>query len=388
MQETFICPHCHKPVEITEALTHQIKDEIKANFDKEHQEDIHKLTEKIRLKVAEENKIRVAAKEEESKDLKEIITSLKEQLIESNKEGRELKKQREQFDLDKEKAIFQASQLAKQDAQKNSDETHRLKDLEKEKVINDLRKSLDEARRKAEQGSMQTQGEVLELDLEDSLKLAFPHDEIKPVEKGVNGADIIQVVKSPRGNNCGTILWEFKRTKTWSNSWVEKLKADVRAQRSNIGALVTQAFPANTKTTIDLHNGIWLASYENMLPLAVLLRKNILDVAREKFISQNSTEKSQQLYTYITSHQFRQQVEALAEIFGEMNQQVIKERIAFEKSWKVREGQINRLFLSTANVIGGIEGAGVNLPQIKGLELMEIEADLDDKTNQPNLLDK
>jgi hypothetical protein len=257
--------------------------------------------------------------------------------------------------------------------------------MEKEKVINDLKKALDDAKRKAEQGSMQTQGEVLELDLEESLRLAFPHDEITPVEKGVSGADVKQIVKSPRGNTCGIILWEFKRTKTWSNDWVVKLKNDVRNTKANIGALVSIAFPPNIKGNIELVNGVWLTNSLNILPLAVLLRKNILDIAREKFISQNSTEKSQQLYSYITGHEFRQQLEALAEIFGDMNNQIIKERVAFEKSWKLREGQVNRLFLSTANILGGIEGTGVNIPQIKGFELLEIE---DEQPNQPKLLDE
>ncbi len=385
IQDKFKCPNCQEEIELSEAFTHQIREDIQKEAQAQNQKKIDQELLKLKNRLEEEARQKEQKQLEENKDLKELLNSLKEQLLESNREKRELKIQQEKSDIDKDRAIAQAEERARQDALKNSDEIHRLKDMEKEKVINDLKKALDDAKRKAEQGSMQTQGEVLELDLEESLRLAFPHDEITPVEKGVSGADVKQIVKSPRGNTCGIILWEFKRTKTWSNDWVVKLKNDVRNTKANIGALVSIAFPPNIKGNIELVNGVWLTNSLNILPLAVLLRKNILDIAREKFISQNSTEKSQQLYSYITGHEFRQQLEALAEIFGDMNNQIIKERVAFEKSWKLREGQVNRLFLSTANILGGIEGTGVNIPQIKGFELLEIE---DEQPNQPKLLDE
>lgn len=384
--DKFKCPHCDQEIELSEAFTHQIREDFEKESSAKNQKRIEEEVARAKQKLAEENKLNLQKQAEETKDLKDLLNTLKEQLLQSNRESRELKIKQEQAEIEKEKAIAQAQEKARSEALKNSDEVHRLKEKENEKVISDLKKALDDAKRKAEQGSMQTQGEVLELDLEDSLRLAFPHDEVMPVEKGVSGADVRQVVKSPRGTTCGTILWEFKRTKTWSNEWVSKLKNDVRNERANIGALISQAFPPNVKGNIELVNGVWVTNSLNILPLAILLRKNILDIAREKFISQNSTEKSQQLYSYITGHEFRQQLEALAEIFGGMNTQIIKERVAFEKSWKQREGQINRLFISTANILGGIEGTGVNIPQIKGFELLELEEGKEEI--QPKLLDE
>jgi hypothetical protein len=254
---------------------------------------------------------------------------------------------------------------------KQTQETYRLKELEKEKIINDLKKSLEEAQRKANQGSQQTQGEVAELDLEQTLRAAFPTDTITPVEKGVRGADVRQVVRTSMGNTCGVILWESKRTKSWDHKWISKLKEDLRSEKANIPIIASSLLPEEAATGFGYIDGVYVVSHTLALPVAQVLRQKLIDVAREKFISQNKENSAEQLYTYVTSHEFRQQIEAIVEVYNDMNQQILKEKAAYEKIWKTREAQVAKLFTSTAGIIGSISGrVGQSFPQIKGLELL------------------
>ncbi|MFC1710413.1 DUF2130 domain-containing protein, partial [Patescibacteria group bacterium] len=230
------------------------------------------------------------------------------------------------------------------------------------------------------QGSQQLQGEVLELDFEQLLKNNFKNDKIEPVEKGVKGADVRQTVKSPRGISCGVILWETKRTKAWSDSWIDKLKDDLRAEKANIPVIVSMVLPKDMDGELGFKDGVWISSFSLALPLAQLLRKNLLDVGYQKAVSAHRGEKADHLYEYITSHEFRQQVEAMIEVYVQMKGQVTKERVAYEKMWKQREKQVDRLFSSTANVVGAIQGeVGQTAFQIKGLELLEDGENADDE---------
>jgi len=391
MPDTFICPHCSKNIELTEALTHKIKEELEVSLAESHRKEMAALLKsseaKIKEKVKQETEITLRDRENENKELREQNKGLGSQLLNLTKSIRELKDKDDKRDLEMQKQIIEETQKARTDAFKQSLEENRLKQLEKDKKISDMEKLVEELKLKAQQGSMQTQGEVLELDIEEALKTAFSDDAFKPVEKGVTGADIEQIVNTPRGNFCGTILWEFKRTRHWSDEWVSKLKTDIRASKSNCGAILTQVMPTASKHSIEFYKGIWVTTYANVLPLAFLLRKNLIDVATQRFLAQNSASKAEQLYGFVTSHEFRQQIEALVEVYSEMNDQVLKERVAFEKSWKQREGQVKRLFLSTANVIGGMQGSGAAIAHIKGLELLELEEGSHEKdqptTNQP-----
>jgi hypothetical protein len=252
-------------------------------------------------------------------------------------------------------------------------ETQRQKDLEKDKQINDLKKLLEDAQRKANQGSQQTQGEVQELALEEQLRTTFADDIIEPVGKGVSGADIRHVVRTPRGTVCGTMLWESKQTKAWSEGWIGKLKADVRAEKADIPVLATATYSDPNWSGIALHDGVWVCSFRLAVPLALSLRKMLIEVGRQKAMSADRGNKADMIYNYITSQSFRQQIETLAEVYMEMQGQISKEKTAYEKLWKQREGQIHRLFQSTASIYGSIQGlAGANaVPQITGLELLD-----------------
>lgn len=365
MNNTIKCPNCGKTIEISEALKAQIQDDIRRRAETEIRQEYE---QKGRLEL-EDLKKTLAEKEQRLEEFRENELKLREEKrrLEEKEKDLELETQRR---LDEERKKIEEAVLRRQT------DIHRLKELEKEKIISDLKKALEDAQRKAQQGSQQLQGEVMELDLEDTLRQEFPNDTIEPVGKGIRGADIRQVVKSPRGHICGVILWESKQTKAWTDEWLTKLKIDLRAQKANIPVIVSAVLPKEIKNGLGLKENVWVANFSLAIPLAILLRKALLDVAYQKLLSVHQGEKADLLYEFITGHEFRQQVEALVEVFQEMNEQINRERIAFEKSWKAREGQIKRIIFSTANVYGSIQGIiGSSLPQIRGLELMELEGE-------------
>lgn len=341
---TIRCPHCGKPIELTEALSHQVREQIVNEEQKKFSDEIHELKKKL-----------------DTAERAELEIRKQKNLLDEEKRTFELEKQR-QLDSEREKI--------RKAAEDSILESQRLKEKEKDKMIEDLKKSLEDAQRKATQGSQQLQGEVAELDLEETLRNTFSSDGIEPIGKGVLGADIRQVVKSPGGKLCGTILWESKRTKAWSDGWITKLKEDMRSDKANIPALVSEALPEEAKTGMGLKDGVWVCSSKLFIPLAMLLRKSLIDAAYQKFVSDNRLSKAEQIYSYVTSHEFAQQVESMVEVYTDMLSQVNRERVAFEKSWKLREAQVRRLLSGVSGIYGQIQGAaGPALPTIKNLEL-------------------
>jgi hypothetical protein len=256
------------------------------------------------------------------------------------------------------------------DAQKNEAREHeyQLKLKELEKQLDDQRKLADEMKRKAEQGSMQLQGEVQELLLEEILKDHFPFDGIGEVGKGVEGADCIQVVRNHLGHDCGKIIFESKRTKSFNNGWIEKLKADMRNKQADVAILVTQAYPKEM-TCFGEKDGVWICSFSEVLALTNALRHTIIRIAETKKAEENKGEKMQMLYGYLTGIEFRQQIETIVEGFLSMKNSISKERIQMEKIWKEREKQLERVLLSTSGMYGSIKGiAGASIGNIPLLE--------------------
>jgi hypothetical protein len=340
---TITCPHCHKPFELDELLTHQIKEEFLSGEQKKH--------------------------EAELAQMKRNLVKAQEAELEVRKQKNVLDEEKRTFELDKQRQLDAERDKIRKATEEQLLEQIRLKEKEKDKVIDDLKKSLEDAQRKATQGSQQLQGEVMELDLEATLRTTFPLDSIEPIGKGVLGADIRQVVKSPGGKVCGTILWESKRTKAWSDGWVTKLKDDMRNDKANIPAIISETLPEEAKTGMGLKDGVWVSSHKLFIPLAMLLRKSLIDAAYQKFVSDNKQSKAEQIYGYVTSHEFAQQVESMVEVYNDMLSQITRERVAFEKSWKLRESQVQRLLSGVSGIYGNIQGAaGPALPPIKSLE--------------------
>ena len=406
---TIVCKSCGEEIEISAALQGQIEAQVltaehkkheaelervraeadaaakkrladeKALLDKQSQDELELTKKKLeaeaesRLKRANlEQELLVKSLKEDAESAKESNKKLTEQLTELTKELREERKAKANIELEAEKKIAAEEAKIREEAQKSADERQRLNLAERDKTINDLKKALEDAQRKAAQGSQQLQGEIMELDLEEALAANFRDDEIEPVAKGVRGGDIRQVVKSPRGTTCGVMLWEIKRTKNWTDGWVAKLKEDLRNEKANVPIIVTEAMPKQITEDMGMLQGVWVCKPQLAIILATLLRKSLLDAGLQKALAENRGTKAEALYNFVTSHEFVQQIESMIETYQEMSTQLTKEKVAMQKIWAQREAQAQRLLLSTANIIGSMQGhiGNASMPKIKGLELL------------------
>jgi hypothetical protein len=249
------------------------------------------------------------------------------------------------------------------------EEQHKLKDAEKDKKLYDALKQVDELKRKMEQGSQQTQGDVLELEIEEMFKREFPFDVIEAVSTGVRGGDIIQTVWTQSGRTCGIILWETKRVKNWSESWIAKLKDDQGDAKADLAVLVSEALPQGFHHFRQI-NGVWVTDIPSALSLAIALRMVLIQTANAKEIEIGKDDKKDLIYRYVTGPEFRNRVTAIIEGFRAMKEDLESERRAMQKIWASREKQIERIISNTAGMHGDLEGlAGTALPQIKILEL-------------------
>ncbi len=280
------------------------------------------------------------------KDLQEELGEKDKKLIESQKaeldlrkERRKLEEDKKTFELEMTRKLDTERERIQEDSLKKVAEEYRLKDMEKEKLVSDMRKQIEELKRKAEQGSQQTQGEVLELDLEEILKSNFPLDQIEPVPKGIKGADILQKINNQAGRHCGTIIWESKRTKAWSNSWIEKLKDDQRDVKAEIAVLMTTVLPKGIDT-FSYMDGIWVTNHALIVGLATALRMNLIQIADSKIAAEGKEEKMEVLYSYLSGPEFRQKIEAIVETFASMKRDLDQEKRAMTRIWSKRDKQI------------------------------------------------
>jgi len=219
-------------------------------------------------------------------------------------------------------------------------------------------------KRRQDQVSMQLQGEVQELALEEILGNAFPFDIISEVGKGIRGADCIQTVRNNFGQECGKIIYESKRTKDFGLDWIEKLKADMRSTRADIAVLVTKTMPKELEC-FGLKDGVWICTFSEVKALANVLRDGIIRVYNSSKSHENKGDKMQLLYDYLTSNEFSEQWKAIREGFAAMKMSIINERSAMEKLWKAREKQLEKVLLNAAHVKGSIDG-------ISGLESINL----------------
>jgi hypothetical protein len=248
-----------------------------------------------------------------------------------------------------------------------------LKVKEKEKQIDDMKKVIDDLKRKSEQGSQEMQGEVLEIDIQSALERQFPHDHIRPVPKGMSGADLIQEVRDDAAHPCGNMIWEVKNTKHWQAAWLDKLKADQREAAATIAILVTMALPEGVRGFARI-NGVWVTDLAHYPMLAVALREQLQQVAFARAAGQGKNEKMEMLYQYLAGDEFRHRVEAIVEAFSSLREQLDKERRAMTRHWAEREKQLERVIMSTTGMYGSLQGIiGKQLPVIPALELDEPE---------------
>ena len=349
--------------------------------------------ERTRIAVEESKKAKMALAtdlEQKSKDLIELQDILKQRdqkLAEAQKAQADLlRKQRElddakrELDLTVEKRVQAGLTVTREQAKKEADDAAKLKLMEAEQTISAMQKQVEELKRKAEQGSQQLQGEVQELELEGLLSEKFPIDQIQPVPKGEFGGDVVQRVAGPYGQVCGSILWETKRTKNWNNGWLVKLRGDQRQAKAELAVLVSQTLPQEVET-FGLIDGIWVTHLKSAIPLAMALRHSLLEVALAKQANEGQQTKMEMVYDYLMGPRFRQRVEAIAEAFNTMQQDLEKERRVIQKQWAKREAQIDRVMQSTVGMYGDLQGiAGKTLQEIEGLELTALDAPTDSKS--------
>lgn len=240
-------------------------------------------------------------------------------------------------------------------------------------MISDMQKQIEELKRKAEQGSQQLQGEVLELALEATLRGAFPLDSIEPVGKGEFGGDVLQRVVNPFGQPCGAILWESKRTKNWSDGWLTKLRGDQRAAKAELAVLVTQALPKGCDT-FALVDNVWVTEARYAVPLVSCLRQSLMEVANTRLAREGQETKMELVYSYLTGPRFKQRVEAVMEKFRDLQEDLDRERKFMMKQWAKREAQIQGVIGSTVGMVGDLQGiAGSAIQRIEGLDVPELE---------------
>jgi hypothetical protein len=404
-QGMITCPSCGHEFEISDALTGRIREHLEAELSqgvKKREADLKKKIDALKAQEAKLAKSREAIDEEIEAKLKErlseaekkaakklegrfadqlkelqgaleekdaAIKTFREQELDLRKKQRKLEEDKASLELDVARKLDEEREKIRAETSKKIAEENRLKDMEKDKVINDLKTSLEDMKRKAEQGSMETQGEVLEQDFEAQLKSFFVHDDIQPVPKGIKGADLVQTVRTPIGAECGILLWEAKNTKAWSNNWIPKLKDDMIETRASIAILVSVVLPNGIKRFGQV-DGVWVSDPLCAIPLAAALREHLEAISRERTASTGKSEKMEALYQYLAGVEFKQKIEGIIEAFTSMQEQLLKERRAMEKHWKQREKQIERVVKNTAGLYGDMQGIiGGQIPAIPALEL-------------------
>ena len=321
----------------------------------------------------EREKIKKEAEAKSSLELKDLKGQLSEKdkrlreaqdnELELRKRQQALEEQEKSLKLELQRTLDQERKKIWEDASKKVLEEHQLKDAGKDKQMDDMRRQIEELKRKADLGSQQAQGEVLEIELENLLIANFRTDEIKPVPKGIKGADVVQRVLTQLGNFCGTILWESKRTKGWSDGWVQKLKDDQREVKANIAAIVSTALPKEVKNIGNV-DGVWVTDFNSVVGLAMALRQGLIEIARTKASQVGKTEKMEAVYAYLSGQEFRQRIEGIAEAFITMKNDLDSEKRAMEKIWAKREQQLIRAVKNTVGLHGDLQGiiGGALLP--------------------------
>ena len=275
----------------------------------------------------------------------------------------------EKIKLEAQQNLTQQLEASKEQISRNLSKQHELKFKEKEKQLSDLKQKLEEARRQAEQGSQQSQGEVQELAIEEWLTTHFPFDTIEEIKKGMRGADSIQTVHTREIQNCGTIYYESKRTKEFQKSWIEKFKADIREKGADIGVLVTETLPKELKR-MEMIDGIWICTYDEFKALSYVLREHLIQLSQFVQSQENKSDKMSILYSYLTSTEFRMQIEAIVEGFTQMQSDLDSEKRAMGRIWKQREKQLVKVLDNTTGMYGSIRGiAGSAIENIQILEL-------------------
>ncbi len=387
------CPHCQQSFELDDALSDDMKKDNELKLQEQKNQLRSQMEDFIRKKEAEftgkaelleKEKQQIAATaaqkagesytsqlkalEEERNQKVQQLQEYEKKQLDLLREKAGLEERQKNFELELEKRFLEKRKELEDTTVRREQELFDLRMKEKDTQMESLRKTIEELKRKSEQGSMQLQGEAQELLLEEILKENFPFDLIEEVGKGVEGADCIQVVRNQSGNECGRIIYESKRTKTWSNVWLEKLKSDKRSSGADVAILVTQTYPKDMDRFGE-RDGVWICNFGEAAGMAAIIRSGIIQVHHAQKNQENRGGKMELLYNYLLSNEFRGQMEAIAEGFMAMKVSITRERMQMEKIWKEREKQLEKVLINTSGMYGSVKGiAGTSLGHIPLLD--------------------
>lgn len=408
-ETTIQCPSCGSAINVNDILTHQISDAVrkeyeakanqekqalklqvenlateKAQFEAKKQKENELFAERLAKDLKEEkNKIvdaeRKKAQAETADKLELMQKELGEQsekIKESHKKDGEIAKlKREKMEMkdaieaEAQKKLTEHLNAERIKIKQQAEAEHELKEATLKKQLEDQKKLMDEMVRKHEQGSMQLQGEIMELAIEDYLAITFPLDTINEIKKGANGADCVQIVNTREVQNCGVIYYESKRAKNFQPAWLDKFKTDLRIKKADIGILVTECLPADM-LRMGLKDGIWICTFQEFKGLSGVIRESIIQLNKAMQTQENKGDKMVMLYDFLTGNEFRLQVESIVEAFEQMQSDLNKEKIAMQRIWAQREKQLDKVIQNTAGMHGAIKGIAGNAVQtIISLEL-------------------
>jgi hypothetical protein len=415
-EPTIICPNCKSEIRLTESLAaplievtrlqfeHTIAekeaeitkreaaiDEQKAAIEKTREAIDEQVSQKLKAErekiiVEEAKKARriletdIDRKAKEVTELQEVLKDRDIKLAEAQKtqvdllrKQRELDDAKRELDLTVEKKVQESLTVVRDKAKQEAEDGLKLKVLEKEEQIASMQRQIAELKRRAEQGSQQLQGEVLEMELESLLRAKFPRDTIEPVAKGEFGGDLLQSIIGPVAQHCGSILWESKRTKNWSDGWLSKLRDDQRAAKADIALIVSNALPKGVET-FDLIEGVWVTETRFAIPVAIALRQSLIELSGARQANEGQQTKMELVYQYLTGPGFRHRVEAIVEKFSDMQADLDKERKTMTRLWAKREAQIRGVIESTMGMYGDLQGiAGGALPEIDSIDTLSLD---------------
>src|SRR5688572_17015526 len=410
-EPTVVCPQCRIEIKLTESLAAPLLESVRRDYEQrltqkdsdivkrekvlnERAEILEKAKqtldqqveqklqlERSRIAAEEQRKAQLAIgndldqKTKEINTLHEVLKQRDAKLAEAQKAQAELiRKQRElddakrELDLTIEKRVQADLSSERDKAKKEAEEELKLKVMEKDQTITAMQRQIEDLKRRAEQGSQQLQGEVQELELEALLAAKFPRDTIQPVAKGEFGGDVLHRVFGPTNQICGTILWESKRTKNWSDGWLPKLREDQRAAKAEIAVIISHALPKDIET-FGFIDGVWVADPKVALPVAMALRQSLIEVAAARHAGEGQQTKMEMVYGYLTGPRFRQRVQAIVESFSSMKRDLDMEKKVITRQWAKREEQIDRVMQATVGMYGDLQAiAGRTLQEIEGLE--------------------
>ncbi|MBX9809174.1 DUF2130 domain-containing protein [Candidatus Gracilibacteria bacterium] len=387
MSNLITCPHCHRDFSLDDAQKHELE-AMKVELEKKLEIQIKADSDKRALAWAQDQIAKAKTEAEEQAKKQSIeLENLKKFEIDARKKETDFLRQQSEFDMlkknleiEKDKARFEERKKLEEEFNKQSQDKIKLeiekiafenekKLRAKDEQIQQMQRSIEDAKRKGDQGSMQIQGEIQEDALKSLLESNFPIDNISDVEKGIKGADIIQEVRSEYGQSVGIIAWESKNTKAWSDGWVDKLKEDRLRVNADISILVTAVLPKGVEK-FGLYKGVWLVEWEYALPIAIMLRGQIESMSHLRTSLVSKDEKMETLYNYLTSAKFKDKVENIIDAFRQMQDQVAEERRAFESRWKKREQLLEQVIKNTGGMYGDLGGMlGGKLEKVDYLEL-------------------